>query len=160
MNHEIHKLKTWDEIRAIIMVEKAGGRNTGFTNGCFDILHVGHVRYLAEARKRCDLLIVGLNSSGSVKRLKGPGRPINPQGDRAEVLAALECVDYITIFEEDTPLELIKHITPDMLFKGGDWKEEAIVGGDYVRQHGGKVVVVPYVSGYSTTGTINKMKGE
>jgi rfaE bifunctional protein nucleotidyltransferase chain/domain len=130
----------------------------GFTNGCFDILHVGHVRYLRDARAECDLLIVGVNSDDSVKRLKGPDRPVNRQDARMEVLGALECVSYVTMFEEDTPETLIKLLTPDVIFKGGDWKEADIIGGEHVKKNGGKVRVIPFVEGYSTTNTINKMK--
>jgi D-beta-D-heptose 7-phosphate kinase/D-beta-D-heptose 1-phosphate adenosyltransferase len=154
------KIKGWEEIAALIAVEKAGGRKTGFTNGCFDILHVGHVRYLTMARKSCDLLVIGLNSDGSVRRLKGDERPVNGHAERAEVLAALECVDYVTVFEQDTPRELIRSITPDMIFKGGDWKKEDVVGADHVEEHGGEVRIIPFVEGFSTTNTIRKLKGK
>lgn len=154
------KIKGWREIAALIAVEKAGSRKTGFTNGCFDILHVGHVRYLTSARKNCDLLVVGLNSDGSVRRLKGDERPVNGHTERAEVLAALECVDYVTVFEQDTPRELISTITPDIIFKGGDWKKEDVVGADHVEAHGGEVRIIPFVEGFSTTNTIRKLKGK
>jgi rfaE bifunctional protein nucleotidyltransferase chain/domain len=152
-----NKIKTWEEARNAAGKAGQDGRKVGFTNGCFDILHLGHVRYLAEARKNCDMLIVGLNSDSSVKKLKGSGRPLNPERARAEVLAALECVDVVTLFPEDTPFELIKKILPDVLFKGGDWKEEEIVGADIVKANGGSVKVISYVKGYSTTEMIKKI---
>ncbi|NQT32254.1 MAG: D-glycero-beta-D-manno-heptose 1-phosphate adenylyltransferase [Candidatus Omnitrophica bacterium] len=152
------KIKTCEELADIIEKEKAAGKTAGFTNGCFDILHLGHIKYLNDAKKECDILVIGVNSDGSVRRLKGDERPINPQQARLEVLAALESVDYITIFDEDTPLELIKSLTPDVLFKGGDWREEDIVGGDHVKASGGKVRVIPYLGGYSTTELIQRIK--
>lgn len=152
------KILKRSDLADIVIKAKLSGKIVGFTNGCFDILHVGHVRYLKDASKECDILIVGVNSDFSVKRLKGPERPVNGQNARMEVLSALECVSYVTMFEEDTPEELIKFLTPDVIFKGGDWKEEDIVGADHVKKNGGKVRVIPYVNGYSTTGTIEKMK--
>jgi D-beta-D-heptose 7-phosphate kinase/D-beta-D-heptose 1-phosphate adenosyltransferase len=131
---------------------------TGFTNGCFDIIHAGHVRYLERAAEKCDILIVGVNSDSSVRRLKGDSRPVNSQEARLEVLAALESVDYVTMFEEDTPLELIREIMPDMLFKGGDWKPDKIVGGDIVAAHGGEVHSLSFVKGYSTSDTIKTIR--
>lgn len=128
-----------------------------FTNGCFDILHRGHVQYLAEARDLGDCLVVGLNSDASVKRLKGDERPINGQHDRALLLAALESVSHVIIFDEDTPAELIQQVCPDILVKGGDYTLDAIVGADFVIQRGGTVRVIPFVDGYSTTSTIQKM---
>jgi len=153
------KIKTQKELVEIISEDKRAGSVVGFTNGCFDILHAGHIRYLKEAKNMCDVLVVGVNSDDSVKRLKGPARPVNPEMDRVEVLSALECVDLVTIFTEDTPFELIKKISPDVLFKGGDWKEEEIAGAGIVKETGGKVVIVPFLEGYSTTGIIEKMKG-
>lgn len=152
------KIKSNKNVAKLAEVSRAAGKVLGFTNGCFDILHVGHVRYLEEARSECDILIVGLNSDASVKRLKGHERPVNPEQARAEVLAGLECIDLVTIFEEDTPERLIKEITPQVLFKGGDWKEEDVVGAPYVRSKGGKVVIISYVDGFSTTNTIKRMK--
>ena len=134
---------------------------TVFTNGCFDILHAGHVFYLAEAKKRGDVLIVGLNSDQSVRRLKGASRPLNSQADRAVVLGALKSVDVVTIFGEDDPFELITLVKPDVLVKGGDYDPDAregpraIVGADFVRAYGGTVAVIPFVEGKSTTGIIN-----
>ena len=148
------KIKTWRELSAI--VKKAGDRTIGFTNGCFDILHLGHVTYLKKAKEACDLLIVGVNSDKSVRRLKGPNRPINNELVRVEVLSALEPVDFITLFKEDTPEKLIKTLTPDVLFKGGDWKAGQVVGGKHVTLHGGKVKIIKYVKGQSTTNIIKK----
>ena len=130
------------------------GKKIVFTNGCFDLLHVGHARYLTQARRQGDVLVVGLNSDRSVRALKGETRPLIPQADRAEILAALEAVDYVTVFDEQTPLELIKLLAPDVLVKGGDWKVDQIVGAKEVRRCGGKVVVAPEVEGRSTRGII------
>lgn len=132
-------------------------KKTVFTNGCFDILHVGHVTYLAEARSLGDLLIVGLNSDSSVQQLKGPTRPINNEDARAMVLAALQCVNYVILFEEETPLELIQKIRPDVLVKGGDYTLDTIVGAPFVLQYGGIVKTIPLVKGFSTTRTLQKM---
>lgn len=129
-----------------------------FTNGCFDILHIGHIRYLQEAAKLGDVLIIGLNSDESVRRLKGSDRPINNENDRAEMLSSLGFVDYVSIFEDDTPLDLIKTIQPDVLVKGGDYKPEDIVGREIVEGRGGKLVLLPFVEGKSTTNIIEKIK--
>ncbi len=129
-----------------------------FTNGCFDVLHFGHVHYLLEARKLGDILVVGLNSDDSVRRLKGPARPINGEKERAFVLAALGCVDYVVLFEEDTPENLIKAVHPDVLVKGGDYALDQIVGADFVRQNGGIVTTIPFVEGYSSTLVIEQLK--
>lgn len=127
-----------------------------FTNGCFDLLHIGHVRYLAEAKKLGDVLIVGVNSDDSVKRLKGPQRPIQTQSDRAEILMGLKSVDHAEIFTQDTPEELIRKVHPDILVKGGDWKVEQIVGGTYVQSYGGQVWSLNFIEGRSTTQIIEK----
>jgi D-beta-D-heptose 7-phosphate kinase/D-beta-D-heptose 1-phosphate adenosyltransferase len=129
-----------------------------FTNGCFDLLHVGHVRYLQEAKKLGDILIVGVNSDASVRRLKGPTRPVQNESDRAEILAALKAVDFTVLFAEDTPLELIQKVKPSILVKGGDWKAEQIVGADFVQASGGKVLSLQFVDGHSTTRLIEKAK--
>ena len=129
-----------------------------FTNGCFDILHVGHIRYMQEATKLGDILIVGLNSDASVKRLKGPERPVNNQDDRAEMLSSLEFVDYVVVFDEDTPYELIKKIQPDVLVKGGDYNPDNVVGKDIVEARGGELRLIQFVEGKSTTNIINKMR--
>ena len=128
-----------------------------FTNGCFDLLHVGHIRYLQEARKLGDYLIIGLNSDKSVKKIKGSLRPIIPETERAEVLAALESVSFVVLFDEDTPYELISAIQPDVLVKGGDWKGNDIVGKDIVEAYGGKVLSLSYIQGRSTTDIIDKV---
>lgn len=124
---------------------------TVFTNGCFDLLHPGHVNYLMRARKLGARLVVAINSDQSVKRLKGPSRPLNPLADRMEVLAGLECVDFVTWFEEDTPLKLIESLKPNVLVKGGDWKPSQIVGAKEVQSWKGQVRSLPYIKGYSTT---------
>lgn len=122
-----------------------------FTNGCFDILHVGHVRYLQRARELGEVLVIGLNSDESVKRLKGRSRPILPLDERRELLLALRAVDYVCVFAEDTPFEIIAQVRPDVLVKGGDWPVEKIVGHDYVASYGGKTYSLPYIEGRSTT---------
>lgn len=129
-----------------------------FTNGCFDLLHVGHVRYLQEAKAQGDILVLGLNSDRSVSELKGPTRPIQKQSDRAEILAALACVDFVCIFDESTPLKLIEAITPDILVKGGDWKPDQIVGSEHVLKHGGDVRSLVFIDGKSTTKIVEKMQ--
>ena len=139
---------------------KAMGKKVAFTNGVFDILHPGHIFSLSEAAKEGDYLVVGLNADASVKRLKGDSRPVNNQEARAILLAALLMVDAVVIFEEDTPLELITAILPDVVIKGGDYTPEQVAGGKEVIAAGGKVVINPILEGYSTTALIEKMKGE
>lgn len=134
------------------------GKTVAFTNGCFDILHRGHIYSLSQAAKEADYLIVGLNSDASTRGLKGPGRPINDQQSRALVLASLLMVDMVVIFDDETPLELIKTILPDVLVKGGDYTEEQVAGAKEVRANGGRVVLNPIVDGFSTTSIIEKMK--
>jgi D-glycero-beta-D-manno-heptose 1-phosphate adenylyltransferase len=133
------------------------GKRVVFTNGCFDLLHPGHVRYLAEARALGEALIVGLNSDRSVRLLKGEGRPILEEGGRAEVIAALEAVDFVIVFDEDTPRELIARLLPDVLVKGGDWPLDKIVGRQEVEAAGGEVVALPYVEGFSTSEVIKRI---
>ena len=128
-----------------------------FTNGCFDILHLGHIQYLAEAADFGDRLIVGLNSDESVKKLKGEDRPINNEEARSMILAALHFVDAVYVFKEETPLELIKTIKPDVLVKGGDWKEQDVVGADFVKSNDGEVKIIDFVEGYSTTAIAQKL---
>ncbi len=134
------------------------GKKIAFTNGCFDILHVGHVRYLREAKKTADVLILALNSDSSVRSLKGEERPLMPEKERAEILAALEFIDFVTIFKESTPLELINYLKPDILIKGGDWAEEKIVGRKEIKKWGGRVAIIPEVEGKSTTNIVEKIK--
>jgi rfaE bifunctional protein nucleotidyltransferase chain/domain len=133
------------------------GKRVVFTNGCFDIIHRGHVDYLTKARALGDLLVVGLNSDASVKRLKGPTRPVVQEDDRAFVLAGLRAVDYVCVFEEDTPYELIRAVVPDILVKGGDWAIENVVGRDIVEAAGGKVQTISFVDGRSTTNIIKRI---
>lgn len=129
-----------------------------FTNGCFDILHVGHARYLKDARALGDLLVVGLNNDASVKRLKGPERPVQNESDRAELLSSLACVDYVVLFGEDTPQELIEQVAPDVLVKGGDWPVEKIVGHKFVLARGGEVKSLPFHPGHSTTSILERIQ--
>lgn len=136
---------------------KNNGKKIVFTNGCFDILHRGHAEYLEQAKSLGDLLVVGVNSDESVKRLKGDDRPINNESDRAFMLDKLKPVDLVTIFTEDTPFNLISEVIPDVLVKGGDWKEVDIVGSDVVKGHGGKVISLKFVDSYSTTSIIDRM---
>lgn len=150
------KIKSRSEIVKLVHELKKENKKIGFTNGCFDIIHRGHVEYLARAKSNVDVLIVGLNSDSSAHKLKGSGRPLNNQYDRAIVLAGLASVDYIVIFEEETPYLLIKEILPHYLFKGGDWKKEEIVGADIVEENGGCVEIIPYLNGYSTSDIIAK----
>ena len=133
------------------------GKKIIFTNGCFDILHVGHIRYLKEAKKIGDILIVAINSDSSVRATKGEKRPLIPENERAEVVASLKSVDYVTIFHESTPLELIEYLRPHIIVKGGDWVEEEVVGRESVKKGGGKVVIVPEIRGASTTNIIEKI---
>ena len=149
-----HCVKTWDEIAIIVRDLKQRGQKVVFTNGCFDLLHTGHVRYLEQARDFGDILIVGINSDASVSRLKGPNRPINSQDDRAYILASLKSVDYTVIFHEDTPYELIKLIEPNVLVKGGDYRGKDIVGQDIANE----VKIVDFVTGKSTTRTIETIE--
>lgn len=136
---------------------RRSGKRIVFTNGCFDVIHLGHVRYLSKARSLGDLLVVGLNSDASVRSIKGPSRPLNRQLDRALVLASLSFVDYVTVFGEDTPEKLIRRLKPDVLVKGADWKAADIVGADFVLSRGGRVARIPFVKGRSTTGLIRRM---
>ena len=138
--------------------EKRNGRRVVFTNGCFDLLHPGHVRSLEAARALGDILIVGINSDRSTRELKGAGRPILPELERAEVLAGLECVDGVVIFDEMTPQQIISNLVPDVLVKGSDWPADQIVGREEVEAAGGKVVLAPVVPGYSTTAILQKVR--
>ena len=137
---------------------RAEGKRVVFTNGVFDLLHPGHVRYLQQARALGDALIVGLNSDRSVRRVKGAGRPVTPEGERAEILAALDCVDAVVVFDEDTPHAIISAVQPDVLVKGADWAENAVVGRDIVEARGGRVIRVPVEAGYSTSAIVEKVK--
>lgn len=147
-----------DRLRRMIHYHRFHDRRIAFTNGCFDILHAGHVDYLARAADAADVLIVGLNTDDSVRRLKGPGRPVNDQAARASLLAALSFVDAVVLFEEDTPAQLINNILPDLLIKGDDWQVDDIVGADVVRKNKGEVLALPLLQGYSTSNLIKKIK--
>ena len=149
-------MATWPE--AARWREERRGR-VAFTNGVFDLLHRGHIDVLSAARATADFLVVGVNSDESVRRLKGPTRPVRTDGDRAYVLAALECVDLVVIFPEDTPLNLVKHLRPDVIVKGGDYSEATIVGATEVKSWGGSVIVVPITPGHSTTAIIGRLGG-
>jgi D-beta-D-heptose 7-phosphate kinase/D-beta-D-heptose 1-phosphate adenosyltransferase len=145
------KIKKRDDLRRIIQDLKAKGKRIIFTNGCFDLLHIGHIRYLEEAKSLGDILVVGVNSDASVRGLKGPNRPILPEGERAEILSGLGCVDYVTIFDEPTPFNLISLLLPHVLVKGGDWTKEETVGWETVERTGGEVVILSFVEGASTS---------
>ena len=147
------KTVNWNELKQRVERLKTEGKRLVFTNGCFDIIHAGHIRYLKEAKALGDVLILGLNSDKSVSAIK-PGRPVNPQDQRAEVLSSLEMVDYVTLFDEETPYELIKFLQPDILVKGGDWKKEDIVGFDIAKE----TYSLPYIKGISTTEIIERIK--
>jgi len=149
------KIKDRRGLRKILQGLKREGKKIVFTNGCFDLLHIGHVRYLQKAKRLGDVLVVAINTDSSVRRIKGKGRPITPQRERAEILASLGSVDYVTLFGEETPYKLIKLLKPDILVKGGDWKKEDIVGSDIVE----KTVSLPYIKGISTSEIIKRIKG-
>jgi len=149
---------TRDEAIDAVAARRARGETIVFTNGVFDLLHPGHVKYLQDARALGDALIVGLNSDASVRRNKGPSRPITPEGERAEMLAALAAVDAVVVFDEDTPAELIRAVQPDILVKGADWAEDQIVGRDTVEARGGRVVRVALEPGHSTTAIVERVR--
>ena len=151
------KIKALQKAKDEIDNLKSQGKRVVFTNGCFDILHPGHIRYLNSARELGDYLIVALNSDRSVRSIKGEGRPVLPQDERAELLAALGFVDCVVIFDEDIPLKVIHFLMPDILVKGGDWAEEDIIGADVVKDAGGKVRRIPFVPGFSTSDLIDRI---
>ncbi len=151
------KIKTTAELRPLLAVLRAAGKKIVFTNGCFDLIHTGHTRYLAKAKSFGDLLIVAVNSDSSVRMIKGDKRPINSESDRMETLAALESVDYVTLFSEPDPHRVISELQPDVLVKGGDWRVDQIIGRDVVEARGGRVMTVPYLEGASTTSIIEKI---
>jgi rfaE bifunctional protein nucleotidyltransferase chain/domain len=154
----MNKILERNELREKMEELRNNGKKIAFTNGCFDILHVGHVRYLREARKTADVLVLALNSDSSVRSIKGEKRPLMNEKERAEILAALEFVDFVTIFAELTPLELINYLKPDILIKGGDWPEEKVVGREEVKKWGGRVAIIPEIEGKSTTNIVEKIK--
>ena len=149
--------KSWDELNEKLAAVR-NGRKVVFTNGVFDILHVGHVRYLQEARSLGDLLVIGVNTDASVRKLKGPTRPLQNEASRAEILAGLRAVDFTVLFDEDTPEKLIHLVRPDVLVKGGDYTVETIVGAPFVMSYGGKVQPLQFVDGFSTTSIVKKMQ--
>lgn len=151
------KIKTIGPMKAIVARLKSRGKKVVFTNGCFDILHVGHVRYLRKAKNQGDILVIGLNTDRSVREIKGEKRPVVPEKERAEVLAALEFVDYVVLFDEPDPLRLIEALEPNVLVKGADWPKSRIIGREIVEKIGGRVVRVPLVGGASSTGVIEKI---
>ena len=151
------KIKTPKELKRIISFLKARGKTIVFTNGCFDLLHYGHVKYLEDAKKKGDILVVAINSDASIRRIKGSKRPFVGEKDRQKIIAALEAVDYAIIFDEDTPLQTIKLLKPDILVKGADWKKERIVGADYILRYGGRVSTIKFVKNRSTTNLIKKI---
>jgi D-beta-D-heptose 7-phosphate kinase/D-beta-D-heptose 1-phosphate adenosyltransferase len=153
------KIKARKELLRIIKDLRAKGKRIVFTNGCFDLLHIGHIRYLEEARALGDFLVVGVNSNSSVRKLKGPQRPVLPEEERAEILSGLGCVDYITLFDEIDPLKLITSLHPHILVKGGDWTKEQTVGKEVVERSGGEVVIIPFVKGASTSNLIKTILG-
>ena len=155
-DHIEQKIQTLTQLQQTLARWRAGGELVVFTNGCFDLLHVGHLRYLTQARALGAALCVGVNSDESVRRLKGPQRPVVPQAERAEMLRGLRCVDYVEIFGDDTPLQLILALRPDILVKGGDWLPEAIVGRREVESWGGRVLSLPYVEGHSSSELIRR----
>jgi len=152
-----NKIQDWEQLATTLSIWKFKDEKIVFTNGCFDILHFGHLHYLAEASSKGDKLIIGMNSADSVKRLKGEHRPINDESTRLHMLAALQFVDAVVIFEEDTPLKLIELVQPNILVKGGDWKPDQIVGADIVLGNGGEVLSLPFIEGYSTTNIEQKI---
>jgi len=154
------QVSQFDKIQAHLAPLRSQNKKIVFTNGVFDLLHVGHVRYLQEARALGDALVIGVNADASVKRLKGPTRPVQNEQDRAEILAALACVDFTVIFTEDTPANLIQQVKPDILVKGGDWKVDQIVGAPFVMSYGGQVMSLQFINGKSTTQIIAKAQLE
>ena len=159
-NNQSKIILSWNLLQKKINQWRNKGYKVVFTNGCFDILHFGHVSYLENAKKNKQILIVAVNSDDSVKRLKGSDRPINNEKARAFVLAALACVDFVTTFKEDTPLKLIETLRPDILIKGADWQKKEVVGADFMRSYGGKVKFIDYIQDFSTTAIIAKIKKE
>lgn len=151
------KIKDLKPLAELVLQHKNEGRKIVFTNGCYDILHVGHIHCFRQSKRLGDILIVAVNSDRSVGVLKGPSRPIVPEGERAELIAAMESVDYVTIFDQEDPLEVIAAVKPDILVKGGDWSIETIVGREFVESYGGRVMTLPTVPGISTSGIIDKI---
>jgi rfaE bifunctional protein nucleotidyltransferase chain/domain len=154
----MRKVLSIAEAEAFAWRLRQSSRTVVFTNGVFDLLHPGHIRYLQDARREGDVLIVAVNSDRSVRAIKGPTRPLNPEHERAEVVSALACVDAVVVFDEDTPREIIRRLQPDVLVKGADWAADAIVGRETVEARGGRVVRIPLAEGYSTSAIIEKIR--
>ncbi|MBE3072551.1 MAG: D-glycero-beta-D-manno-heptose 1-phosphate adenylyltransferase [Acidobacteria bacterium] len=152
------RVMSLDQAADLVARLRTDGRTVVFTNGVFDLLHPGHVRYLADARRLGDALVVGLNSDRSVSAIKGPDRPVTPEAERAEILAALACVDAVVVFDEETPHAIISRLQPDVLVKGADWAADDIVGRDVVEARGGRVVRIPLASGYSTSAILKRIR--
>jgi D-beta-D-heptose 7-phosphate kinase/D-beta-D-heptose 1-phosphate adenosyltransferase len=157
MDETTQKILSREALKKEVARLRAEGRKIVFTNGCFDILHVGHVRYLREARRAGDVLVLALNSDASVRTIKGDRRPLVPESERADVAASLESVNYVTVFDESTPLKLIEYLQPDVIVKGGDWAEENVVGREAVKKWGGSVLIIPEIPGASTTNIVEKI---
>ncbi|RPJ59975.1 MAG: D-glycero-beta-D-manno-heptose 1-phosphate adenylyltransferase [Acidobacteria bacterium] len=153
------KIKSRSQLKHLLQHLRSEGRRIVFTNGCFDLLHPGHIRYLEKARAEGDLLVVALNSDSSVRRIKGAERPIQNEDERSEVIAGLQCVDFVTLFDEETPFEIIDELLPDVLVKGGDWPIDQIVGRETVEAHDGKVISIAFETGHSTSNIIKRIKG-
>jgi rfaE bifunctional protein nucleotidyltransferase chain/domain len=151
------KIQSLRKLKKLIPYFKARRQKVVFTNGCFDLLHYGHVKYLQDAKKKGDVLVVGINSDSSAKRIKGKKRPVVNEKDRLRLVAALESVDYVVLFKEDTPLKIIKFIKPDVLVKGADWNKNNIIGKDFMLSYGGRVSTIKFVKGYSTSNLIKKI---
>jgi rfaE bifunctional protein nucleotidyltransferase chain/domain len=156
--NQASRVLSWAQAEAFVRAERSHGRRIVFTNGVFDLLHPGHVRYLQHARSLGDVLIVGLNADLSVRRNKGVDRPITPEHERAEILAALECVDAVVVFDQDTPADIVRLVQPDVLVKGADWPADQIVGRDTVEARGGRVVLVPVEKGHSTSAIVKRIR--
>jgi len=154
------RVLTWAQAEAFVRSARSSGRHVVFTNGVFDLLHPGHVRYLQHARSLGDVLIVGVNADASVRTNKGPERPLTPEHERAEILSALECVDAVVVFEQDTPAEIVRLVQPDILVKGADWPADQIVGRDTVEARGGRVVLVPVEAGHSTSAIVKRIRAD
>lgn len=160
MRKSLSKIKNLDQLDTELRRLRSEGSRIVFTNGCFDLLHAGHVRYLCRARARGDVLVVAVNSDRTVRELKGSGRPVVTELERAEVLGALQCVDFVTIFDDLTPLEVIRRLQPAVLVKGGDWPIDQIVGRDIVASSGGEVVSLPFEEGFSSTSILKRIREE
>jgi rfaE bifunctional protein nucleotidyltransferase chain/domain len=152
------KIKSLDELKDLSAEAREKGKTIVLTNGCFDLLHRGHLHVLRQAKACGDILIVAVNSDRSIKQIKGPGRPVLPEADRAELLATMEMVDYVVLFDESDPHKVVEALRPHVLAKGGDWNTEKIIGADIVERNGGRVAVIPYLKGFSTTDIIERIR--